>query len=61
MYGHNNFAARAIGVVVNMDRFLGDEFEKGLASMKSVAEASPRNRDWKGEKTVRFMVLVESG
>ena len=42
MYGHNNFAARAIGLVVNMDRFLGGEFEKGLASMKSVAEASAK-------------------
>ena len=42
MYGHNNFAARAIGLVVDMDRFLGGEFEKGLASMKSVAEASAK-------------------
>jgi hypothetical protein len=40
MYGHNNLAARAIGLVVN--RFLGGEFEKGLASMKSVAEASAK-------------------
>jgi hypothetical protein len=42
MYGHNNFLARAVGLVVNMDKFLGGEFEKGLASMKSVAEASAK-------------------
>ena len=42
MYGHNNLLARAVGLVVNMDTFLGGEFEKGLASMKSVAEASAK-------------------
>src|SRR5258705_12554259 len=42
MYGRNNFAARAIGVVVNMDTFLGGEFEKGLGSMKTVAETSAK-------------------
>jgi uncharacterized protein YndB with AHSA1/START domain len=43
MYGHNNFIGRAIGLFVNMDKALGGEFEKGLASMKSVAEASAKN------------------
>jgi uncharacterized protein YndB with AHSA1/START domain len=33
MYGHNNFAGRAIFLFVNMDKTLGGEFEKGLASM----------------------------
>ena len=40
MYGHNNFMSRAVFLFVNMDKALGGEFEKGLASMKSVAEAS---------------------
>ncbi len=43
MYGHNNFIARAIGLFVDMDKALGGEFEKGLASMKSAAEASAKN------------------
>ncbi len=43
MYGHNNFIARAIGLFVDMDRALGGEFDKGLASMKSAAEASAKN------------------
>jgi len=42
MYGHNKFIARAVGLFVNMDKALGGEFEKGLASMKSVAEASAK-------------------
>ena len=42
MYGHNNFVGRAVGLFVNMDKVLGEEFEKGLASMKSVAEASAK-------------------
>jgi hypothetical protein len=40
MYGHNNFVARAVGLVMNMDKLVGGEFEKGLTSMKSAAEAS---------------------
>ena len=42
MYGHNNFIGRAVCLFVNMDKALGGEFEKGLASMKSVAEASAK-------------------
>ena len=36
MYGHNNFTGKAVGFFVNMDKALGGEFEKGLASMKSM-------------------------
>ncbi|MGH7303763.1 MAG: SRPBCC family protein [Candidatus Rokuibacteriota bacterium] len=43
MYGDHNFVGRAVGLFVNMDKALGGEFEKGLASMKSVAEASAKN------------------
>ena len=43
MYGHNNFIGRAVSLFVNMDKALGGEFDKGLASMKSVAEASAKN------------------
>jgi hypothetical protein len=43
MSGHNTFLGRAVGLFVNMDKALGGEFEKGLASMKSVAEAAAKN------------------
>ena len=43
MYGHNNFVARAVCLFVDMDTALGSEFEKGLAGMKSAAEASARS------------------
>ena len=43
MYGHNNFIARAVCLFVDMDKALGGEFEKGLASMKSAAEGSAKN------------------
>ena len=43
MYGHNSFISRAVFLFVNMDKALGGEFEKGLVSMKSVAEASAKN------------------
>ena len=41
MTGQNNFMAKAIHLFMNMDKMIGGQFEKGLAEMKSVAEASP--------------------
>ena len=42
MAGENNFMAKAVHLVMNMDKMIGDQFEKGLASMKSVVEAAPK-------------------
>ena len=40
MTGKNNFMAKAIHLFMNMDKMVGDQFEKGLAQMKSVVEAA---------------------
>lgn len=40
--GHNNFIAKAICLFVNMDRMLGEPMERGLAQMKSLAEAAKK-------------------
>ena len=40
MEGQNNFIAKAVCLFMNMDKMVGGQFEKGLASMKSVAEAA---------------------
>jgi hypothetical protein len=42
MSGDKNFIAKAFHLVVNMDKMLGGDFEKGLAQMKSTAEAAPK-------------------
>jgi hypothetical protein len=42
MTGQNNFIAKAIHLFMNMDKMIGGQFEKGLAEMKSVAEASSK-------------------
>lgn len=42
MTGHNNFMAKAFGLVMNMDKLVGGDFEKGLAQLKTVVEASPK-------------------
>jgi hypothetical protein len=42
MSGNNNFMAKAIHLFMNMDKMIGDQFDKGLASMKSVVEASAK-------------------
>jgi len=41
--GRNSFPAKAMGLVMNMDKMIGDDFEKGLAQMKVIAEAAPRS------------------
>ena len=43
MTGEQGFVAKAIHLVMSMDRMIGDQFEKGLAAMKTVAEAAPRS------------------
>jgi hypothetical protein len=40
MSGRKNFMLKAFGLVMSMDKMVGDDFEKGLASMKSVVETS---------------------
>jgi uncharacterized protein YndB with AHSA1/START domain len=42
MFGTNNFIAKAFCLFINMDKMVGGQFEKGLASMKSVAEAASK-------------------
>ncbi len=42
MQGNNNFIAKALHLVMNMDKMVGGQFEKGLADMKLVAEAAPK-------------------
>ena len=42
MAGKNNFVAKAICLFMSMDKMIGGQFEKGLAQMRSVAEAGPK-------------------
>lgn len=39
MTGCNTFMGKAIGVFMNMDKMIGGQFEKGLASIKEIAES----------------------
>ncbi|MFL5311073.1 MAG: SRPBCC family protein [Myxococcales bacterium] len=41
MEGHNDFAGKAFSVFMNMDKMIGNDFEKGLSQLKAVAEAEP--------------------
>lgn len=40
--GDNNFVGKAFGLFMNMDKMVGNDFERGLAQMKAVAEAAPK-------------------
>ena len=39
MWGKNNFIAKAMGLVMNMDKMIGNDFEKGLTDLKTIVEA----------------------
>jgi uncharacterized protein YndB with AHSA1/START domain len=43
MTGQSNFFFKVFGLFMNCDDMAGKDFEKGLAAMKSVAEAAGRN------------------
>jgi hypothetical protein len=40
MFGERNFLSKAIGLFMNMDKMIGDNFEQGLAQMGSTAAAA---------------------
>ena len=40
MSGKNNFMVKAVGLFMDCDKMIGSQFEKGLADMKSAAEAA---------------------
>ena len=40
MYGTNNFMGKAIGLIMNCEKMVGGQFEKGLATLKSVVEGA---------------------
>ncbi|MGB7838428.1 MAG: SRPBCC family protein, partial [Terrimicrobiaceae bacterium] len=42
MFGEKNFLSKAIGLFMNMDKMIGNNFEQGLAQLESAAKASPR-------------------
>jgi hypothetical protein len=41
MTGEKNFIFKAMHLIMNMDKLIGGDFEKGLARMKAIAEAKP--------------------
>jgi len=43
MTGEKSFVAKAIHLVLGVERIIGRQFEKGLAAMKTAAEAAPRS------------------
>jgi hypothetical protein len=38
MYGHNNFLSKMMSVVMNCEKMVGDQFDKGLANLKAISE-----------------------
>jgi hypothetical protein len=45
MEGTNNLIAKIVGLVMNMDTMIGNDFEKGLAALRQVAETEARKQE----------------
>ena len=43
MTGERNFMFKAMGLIMNMDKMIGGDFERGLANLKSVVEGKPQS------------------
>jgi len=41
MAGKNNFMGKAIGLFMDCEKMVGDQYDKGLANLKSIVEAKP--------------------
>ena len=39
IYGTNNFIGKAVSLLMNCDKMVGGQFEKGLASINTLVEA----------------------
>lgn len=42
MYGQNDFLGKAMGLVMDCEKMIGDQFEQGLMKLISVVEAKPK-------------------
>jgi len=42
MFGKAKFISKAMGLVMNMDKMIGRDFEAGLVNLKTIAEAAAR-------------------
>src|SRR5688572_18318897 len=42
MFGKNNFMSKVFGLFVDCEKMVGKDFEKGLASLKSITEATAK-------------------
>lgn len=50
MYGEKNFIAKAIGLIIDCDKMVGEQFEKGLKDLKNLVELSSRDNNSKATK-----------
>ena len=58
MKGHNDFMGKAFCLFMDMDKMVGGDFEKGLASMKEIIE-SPKKEPAKEEAAEKEAVKVD--
>ncbi len=43
MFGKNNFMSKAVGLFMDCEKMVGDDFDKGLTDLKSISETKTKN------------------
>lgn len=43
MTGKNSYSHRIVSLFMNMDKMIGDQYEKGLSNLRRIAESAPQN------------------
>jgi hypothetical protein len=59
MEGDNNFVGKAFSLFMDMDKMIGGDFERGLASMKTLAEAETTQRAEEAKKMAEEKAAAE--
>ena len=61
MSGENNFVGKAMSVFMDMDKLVGDDFEKGLAAMGTSAEGEAKHRAEEAAKAAAAAAPTDGG
>ena len=61
MGGENNFVGKAMSVFMDMDKLVGDDFEKGLAAMGTSAEGEAKHRAEDAAKAAAAAAPTDGG
>ena len=58
MKGNNNFISKAMSLFMNMEEMIGNDYNKGLAALKPIAEAKAKEEAKKAEEEAKAAAMA---